>query len=319
MKIFRSLLVLALLLPASLSAQVTLDSLRVEAVRSRAFIRSAETQLTKVLALIDSLRAAPTPAPAPAPVPTAPPQTSSFTPNRPAGLTTVLDYDFRDSFSGNGTIGSSGVRVTDWDGSGQPGSGHCRTVADPSSATGRAFEGIYQVGESGTGPCLLEFSLGSMYPKVYVAWSVWYPTGFEHNGTSEKMLRVTGQGGLGYVLWEWLYLRETVYETQQANGCSYLQALDAPLPTRSGISSPCVQAPPDTRPVDGRWVNYELYLDGATGTVKWWREGVLHGSHVGRAIPSTFGTVRIEYTWGGGGNKQRAEPRRIGRWVVGRN
>jgi hypothetical protein len=52
-------LALTMLVAAPAEAQVTVDSVRAEAVRSRAFIRAAETQLSKVLALLDSLAAGP--------------------------------------------------------------------------------------------------------------------------------------------------------------------------------------------------------------------------------------------------------------------
>lgn len=77
MRVLR-ILAVSLLLADPVGAQVTPDSVRIEAVRSRAFLRAAETQLSKVLALLDSLLAqtgevpAPEPLPLPSPLPEAP-------------------------------------------------------------------------------------------------------------------------------------------------------------------------------------------------------------------------------------------------------
>jgi hypothetical protein len=86
------------MLAAPVEAQVTVDSVRAEAVRSRAFIRAAETQISKVLALLDSLTVGPVsdpgdPAPDPEPDPDPPPPNSQLHPNEPAGLTPIYNND----------------------------------------------------------------------------------------------------------------------------------------------------------------------------------------------------------------------------------
>lgn len=76
----------ALLITAPAAAQDTaLDSLRQEAVRSRAFIRGAETQLTKVLAMIDAILAADTVAPPPDTTTPPPPPDTTTPPPPPPG------------------------------------------------------------------------------------------------------------------------------------------------------------------------------------------------------------------------------------------
>lgn len=59
--IFRTMLLAGLLLMPSLAAgqDARLDSMRTELVRTRGFIRGAETQLSKTLAILDSILAAP--------------------------------------------------------------------------------------------------------------------------------------------------------------------------------------------------------------------------------------------------------------------
>lgn len=61
----------------------TRDEVRTELIRSRGFLRGAETQLTKALAALDALAPCPEPAPAPPPAPTPTPEPEPSPPVEP--------------------------------------------------------------------------------------------------------------------------------------------------------------------------------------------------------------------------------------------
>ena len=233
----------------------------------------------------------------------APQPAGTFRRNLPSGWTTVTDYGFDDPLLAHqdgvqrvSRLGSSGWEVTDW---GLVG-GDVRRTADALSpySPGYVLEEVYPAHLSGQGPDKVTFSQVPNGAKVYVSWVMKWDATFNHNTTSEKLIYFN-YGSTNYVLFEFLYGVEMMYNLPEAGGYPHLRANRMP-PNQFGHGN----APP----VNGVWIEYEIMFDQTTGTVQWWKDGVLRGSHTGRAVPRIV-NLEIAATWGGGGDKQGVSSR----------
>ena len=227
----------------------------------------------------------------------------TFRQNLPQGWATLVDYGFddpgpvhQDGVTRVAPLGASGWDATDWGIAG----GAVRRVQDSASplSPGYVLEEVYPAHLSGQGPDKVTLDSIPGAAKVYVSWVVKWDQTFHHNTTSEKMIYFNF-GASNYFLFEFLYAVEMMYNLPDAGGYPHLRANQLP-PNQFGHGN----APP----VNGVWMEYEILLDRTTGTVKWWKDGVLHGSHTGRTFPN-INSLEIAATWGGGGDKQGTSSR----------
>jgi hypothetical protein len=176
------------MLAAPVEAQVTVDSVRAEAVRSRAFIRAAETQLSKVLALLDSLTVgpvsdpedpAPDPIPDPDPEPTPDPPPSALHPNEPTGLTVIYDNPgtclLNPSTAVWNTNGYNGVSRIVADPGNPTGSGQAIEVQHPSGRGGGAAK-LERWSDLGSTHCGQGYAGGGLR-EMYVSHRRFFPAG----------------------------------------------------------------------------------------------------------------------------------------------
>lgn len=221
--------------------------------------------------------------------------------NLPAGWATISDYGFDDTLPPHQDgqfwevpLGSSGWSALDWGGVG----GEIKRSVDATAPCSPEFvlEEVYPPHLSGTGPSKVFYNF-SAADELYVSWAVMWQTGFDHNTTSEKLIFFNLGDADGF-LFQFLYGVEMVYGIDE-DGFEALRANQLP-PNEFGHG--------DAPPVDGTWQLYELYFDRATGTVRWWKDGILHGSHTGRTFPAIH-NVEIDATWGGGGDKMGTHSR----------
>lgn len=238
---------------------------------------------------------------------------SSFAPNMPSGLGVVLDYSFTGTHAGGdvSNLNGSGLAITDWNS--QPGD-ECHIVADATSPAGATvWESVFDVGHSGTGPCAIDYSLKGARDTVYVAMWTKYSAGWQENGNSEKVIYWNTTAGLHKHLTAYTYGNEAVDYMTSATGCEYLEANQASAPL-SGNSAPCDKQRL-THVTSGQWDMWEYQMTASTGTVKWWKNGALRGSHTGRTLSPVTG-FQLPDTWGGGGNLTQKQNRRYARILV---
>ena len=223
--------------------------------------------------------------------------------NLPPGWSTLTDYGFEDAppthVDGRpqeAMLGSSGWRVTDW---GLVGGGPRRS-SDAGAPVSPQFvmEEVYPPHLSGQGPDKVSYYL-SPRTKIYISWLVKWESGFHHNTTSEKMIYFNHTGVGDQFLFEFTYGVEMVQYIQEGTGYEALRANQLP-PNFFGHGN----APP----TDGAWIEYELLFDSTTGTVMWWKNGQLRGSHTARSF-TPIRLIEITGTWGGGGDKQGTHSR----------
>jgi hypothetical protein len=62
-----------------------------------------------------------------------------------------------------------------------------------------------------------------------------------------------------------------------------------------------------TRVTLGAWHQVEWYVQLSSGTLKWWLDGVLQGSHSDVRNPSSFDMFQISPTWGGNTGARKRE------------
>jgi hypothetical protein len=199
-------LALTMLVAAPTEAQVTVDSVRAEAVRSRAFIRAAETQLSKVLALLDSLAVGPPtdhedPGPDPTPDPEPDPEPDPHpdpepepdpTPDpdpepEPTGDLVFDGFETADlsvgtnGFSWASTNRTSIVRSDGcvvFNGPANPcGNEDREWESRPGSAGSHALRFHYLAGGAMSEQ---RFSIGSAHRELWASWWLRVPTNFEH-------------------------------------------------------------------------------------------------------------------------------------------
>ncbi|MEZ4223429.1 MAG: hypothetical protein R3B13_20955 [Polyangiaceae bacterium] len=238
---------------------------------------------------------------------------SAFAPNMPSGLSVVLDYSFTGTHAGGdvSNLNGSGLAITDWNS--QPGD-ECHIVADATSPAGATvWESLYDAGHSGTGPCLIDYSLKGGRDTVYVAMWTKYSAGWQANGTSQKVLYWSTTAGAHQHLTQYTYGNESVEYLKSATGCDYLEANQANAGL-SGNSPPCdkQRLTPIT---DGQWDMWEYQMTASTGTAKWWKNGELRALHTGRNF-SPVTAIHLPDTWGGGGNLTQKQSRRYARILV---
>lgn len=279
-----------------LELQAAADTLGVEAVRSRGFIRGAETQLSKVVRLqakADSLIALmliggttpppppPPPADSTAPPPPPPPPPGS---NMPAGLSVVFEDDFEYVHRGNQGVPPGWDDIGNW------------------RPDWWEIDGALCGGLSGNGGTYsIVKNLGGSFDELYVAFDLWYEPGFEHND-SEKAFYVNPDTP-GYYMFEHLWGSEVLYSLQGPPLGEFLEANQ--MPRRPGDNVP--DAPP---PPDGQWYRIEFYTKASTGEARWWGDSELHGAHTNVPDIPRANQVKVDDTWGGGGNKQDGRKRR---------
>ena len=242
--------------------------------------------------------------------------TGLFAPNMPAGLTTVLDCDFNETWSGgSGTLGC-GMAVTDWNRAAYP-NDQCRIIADATSVSGgRVWESHYDNGAGGSGPCLLTKSLPAAYDTVYVAWLVKHSANYEINSTSMKVLYIDTDGA--DAMFEYMYSSESVNAMTSATGCNHLESNRASVPVKSPAeSSPC-QGQRNTVLTDGQWDQFEVLVSCTDGSITWWKNGELRASHTGRTMGCT-NQLRFADTWGGGGTLSQEQSRYYDRILISRS
>lgn len=298
---------------------MSLDEIRAETVRMRGFIRAAETQATKILALVDApveptpeppTEPAPEPPPTDPPVdpptdPTPPPPTDPGRANNP-GLPVIFDESF--PYDWNEGMGTP----PRWDGMGSGAiAGMSKTVDDPTSPTGRALETTYPPHLSGNGPLTIRKAFGGSFDRVYISWWVKWQAGFDHNSNSEKWLTLNLNSD-HRIIFQLHWSNEAIYGIAPAQG--YF-AGDGSLRANLEPNGLDNKGRPLTPAVDDVWINYELYFERTTGTVRWWRNGVQHAEHVGRSFPK-LSEINLDGTWGGGGDKQGTHWRRTGRLTL---
>jgi hypothetical protein len=159
------------------------------------------------------------------------------------------------------------------------------------------LEEVYPPGLSGSGTSAVYRSIPSS-DKLYISWVGKWQTGFQHNNTSEKQIYFNPDAS-NYFIFQFHWGAESIYNIRDDSGNSWIEANQ--LPKRSdGVHN----APP----LDGVWVEYEFLFDRASGTVRWWRNGELRASWTGRSFP-TLNHLKLDTTWGGGGNKSGTHSR----------
>jgi hypothetical protein len=222
--------------------------------------------------------------------------------NLPSGWTTVSAYGFddvppaaQDGVAYERPLGG-GWTILFW---GTPGGGPKRLADDASPASpGYVLEEVYPPHLSGGGTSAVFRDVPST-DKLYVSWVVKWEAGFHHNNTSEKLIYFNPDDS-DYFIFQFHWGAESIYNIRGADGDGSLWANQRPRRPADGVH--------DAPPLDGEWIEYELLFDRAAGTAKWWRNGVLHGDHSGRSFPR-LNHVKLDTTWGGGGDKQGTHSR----------
>lgn len=280
----------------------TRDEVRAELVRSRGFIRGAETQLTKALDALDALEPdttpdpvpdptpdpepdpVPDPTPDPEPDPTPDPVPTGWRANEPAGLRSIVDTDF------------AGVTIPATREAACPGApnlyaswndeGHTRVVNGQ-------MERTYPPGLSGTGCGTLFVPINGNPGRVYMAARIRYEDGFEFNQISQKLFFLWHGGSYELLQHGWdakpmcLYTAGTRFEETTGD----VWKLN-----------------------DGGWHDVEFVYDRSTGMVQAFLDGELANQ---RQVGSlSINQASFDSTWGGGGNKQRSTKQFASRFYV---
>jgi hypothetical protein len=238
---------------------------------------------------------APPPPPTPAP--------GQFRRNMPAGLSIFNDYGFGDppvahidgTTQDGHRLGASGWRMIDWGKVGGP-ANRITSASAPLSPPYMLCQ-TYPAHLSGSGTTNVYRGDIPSSDVVYFSWLVKWDSDFHHNSNSEKLLFFNSGPNQYFFAYHWN--NEVIEKIRQTDGLDILEA---------NQMGPDSFGHPMARPINGQWVEFELLFERSTGTVKWWTNGELRAHHTGRSfdIPTS---VRIDSTWGGGGDKQGSQDR----------
>lgn len=240
-----------------------------------------------------------------------------FAANAPGGsVAIVLDCDFDGTWAGgSGTMNcdTGTLAVTDWNRGGYP-ADECRIVAssDAPNTSGKAWESHFDDGAGGSGPCMLGDSWSGSRDTTYVAWYTKYQASWQENTNSQKVLHWNTDAGTHADLFQYRYRAEAFDYITSATGCAALEANQASVAVKSPPeSSPC-QNQRAAYITAGQWDLFEILYIDSSGTVKWWKNGELRGSHSGRDLSKVWG-LDFTDTWGGSGTLTQEQSRYYGR------
>ena len=231
--------------------------------------------------------------------PSAPPTSTAAWPNEPAGLTLLTDWGFDSplpAVSGDLRIPNSGGW---WVVDEMPSSstrGFASIASDPAApfSPSNVYDFIYPEGMvEGRAPATVYYNLRSTEAYAGFWWKPSSPFDLGPNGN--KVAFLFNGGGNG----------------PTAGGQQVLILLPDGrlhvLPEYPGDfrwRRPNVSA---TAVTLGTWHRIEWYANVATGTLKWWLDGVLQGSHTDVTNSHPFDMFQFSPTWGGNTGARKRE------------
>jgi hypothetical protein len=223
-------------------------------------------------------------------VPTAPsgsPTSTAAWPNEPPGLTLLTDWGFDSPVPVAGDVpipNSGGWWVVDEVPSNST-RGFASIASDPAApfSPANVYDFIYPEGMvEGRAPATVYYDLRATEVYAGFWWKPSSPFDLGPNGNKVAFL-FNGGGGAGGQLVLILLPDGRLHVLPE-------------YPGDFRWRRPNVSATPVTL---GAWHRIEWYADVATGTLKWWLDGVLQGSHTDVTNRHPFDMFQFSPTWGG--------------------
>ena len=220
----------------------------------------------------------------------APTRPESGWPNEPAGFTVLTDWGLEQEppRAGDGSVGgSAGWRVVKPSGLGFAGpDGRMDRSTDASARMSPpyVYEMVYPEGMiEGRAPATLYYApLGVREVYAGFWWKASDPFDLGPNGTKIAFL-FNGGGDTGGQQFLGFFPDQRLHVTTEYPGDVKVRR-----PNENAV-----------RVTLGQWHQIEWYCNLSTGTLKWWLDGVLQGSHQDVTNPVPFDMFQFSPTWGG--------------------